>query len=70
MKKLNEIKVSLLKVGQEYTIMTDLGRLNEGDKVKVVSIMPWQGDVKITLVNEKGTRDYFILDKNDEIDLD
>lgn len=69
MKKLNEIKVSTLQVGQEYTIMASIGKFNEGDKVKIVQITPYGDDRKITLINEKGSRDYFILDKNDDIDL-
>lgn len=69
MKKLDEIKVSALKVGQEYTIMTDLGKFKEGDKVKIVKITPEGDDKKIMLVNERGARDFFILDKNDDIDL-
>lgn len=69
MKKIEEIKVNTLRVGQEYTISDDIGKFSKGDKVTILSITPYGDDLKIILNNEKGIKDFFILDKNDDIDL-
>ena len=64
-----EIKASSLSVGREYTMMDTLGKLNKGDKVKVTDIEAYGNDIKITLENQDGVEDFFILDRNDDIEL-
>ena len=65
-----EIKAGSVKVGAEYTLMAQLGKLNKGDKVKVDDVEAYGNDVKITLVNQDGVSDFFILDRNDDFELD
>ncbi len=65
-----EIKAGSVKVGAEYTLMAQLGKLNNGDKVKVDDVEAYGNDVKITLVNQDGVSDFFILDRNDDFELD
>lgn len=65
----NEIKAGSVKVGAEYTLMAQLGKLNNGDKVKVDDVEAYGNDVKITLVNQDGVSDFFILDRNDDFEL-
>lgn len=65
----NEIKAGSVKVGAEYTLMARLGKLNNGDKVKVDDVEAYGNDVKITLVNQDGVSDFFILDRNDDFEL-
>jgi hypothetical protein len=64
-----EIKAGSVKVGAEYTLMAQLGKLNNGDKVKVDDVEAYGNDVKITLVNQDGVSDFFILDRNDDFEL-
>lgn len=68
-KQIKEVKVSEISVGGTYTLNTTMGKLNNGDKVTVTSIKPFGADIKITLANQKGVKDFFILDRNDDLDL-
>ena len=65
-----EIKAGSVRVGAEYTLMAQLGKLNKGDKVKVDDVEAYGNDVKITLVNQDRVSDFFILDRNDDFELD
>lgn len=66
----NEIKAGSVKVGAEYTLMDSLGKLSQNDKVKVKDVEAYGNDVKITLVNQDDVSDFFILDRNDDFELD
>jgi hypothetical protein len=68
-KQLKEAKVSEISVGGTYTLGTSMGNLKKGDKVEVTSIRPFGADVKIILTNKEGVSDFFILDRNDDLDL-
>jgi len=65
----NEVKAGSVKVGAEYTLMASLGKLNNGDKVKVDDVEAYGNDIKITLVNQDGISDFFILDRSDDLEL-
>ena len=66
----NEVRAGSVKVGAEYTLMAQLGKLSQGDKVKVDDVEAYGNDVKITLINQDGVSDFFILDRNDDFELD
>jgi len=72
MKKENiqEIQGNQLKEGKIYTITEDLGVFKKGEKVIVESIRRYGGEIRIELKGNKGKKDYFILDINDDINLD
>ena len=68
-KQIKEAKVSELSVGNTYTLNTTMGNLKKGDKVEVTSIRPFGADVKVVLTNKEGVSDFFILDRNDDLEL-
>lgn len=65
---LEETKTSQLRVGDEFTLSADLGKLKQGSKVKVTSKKIDGDDIRIELTDEVGTTDDFYMDKNDDID--
>lgn len=63
---LEEAKADTLSIGDEFTLGSSLGVFVKGDKVKVISIKPYGGQLEIKLSNGIDTDDFYI-DKNDEL---
>jgi hypothetical protein len=68
--KIDEIKASEIKKGETYTLSGDIGKFSKGDKVMVYDIKFYGDEVRVDLVRGDKVRDFFILDKNDSLDLD
>ena len=62
----NEAKAGSLSVNDEITLIDSLGKFIKGEKVTIVSIKPYGGDLQIMLSNGKDTDDFYV-DKNDEL---
>lgn len=65
---LNEIKAIRIKIGDVYTLSSDLGNFKAGDKITVSNKKPFGDDWQITMINDKGIKDIFTIDKDDEFE--
>jgi hypothetical protein len=63
---LEEVKAGTLSIGDEFTLGSSLGKFVKNDKVTVISIKPYGGQLEIKLSNGIDTDDFYI-DKNDEL---
>ena len=65
------VKTAEISEGDRFTVATDMGKFKAGDKVTVDSIEAYGSDVRIYMSTDSGTRDFIIVDRNDDsIDLD
>jgi len=67
--QLNEIQASLLRQGKKYTITDDIGVFKKGEEVVVNNVKVYGGEMRIELIGDKGKKDFFIIDLNDNLDV-
>ena len=67
-KQLQEIYGSSIKIGDTFTLNGGLGKFEKGEKVEVVDKTTYGNDIKIILQNEKGIKDDFLLDIDDDFE--
>jgi hypothetical protein len=66
-RKIEEIKVTSISIGDEFILSDDLGKFKKGEKIEILNKRPDGDDIKLTLYNGK-FKDTFYLDKNDDIE--
>lgn len=66
-KKIEETKITSINVGDTFTLSGDLGKFKKGEKIKIVSKIPYGDDIELTISNNK-IKDIFHIDKNDDIE--
>ena len=67
--QLNEIQANLLRQGKKYTTTDDIGVFKKGEEVVVNSVKVYGGEMRIELIGDKGKKDFFIIDLNDNLDV-
>jgi len=66
-KKIEEIKITSISVGDTFTLSDDLGKFKKGEEVEVIAKMLYGDDIKLIISNGK-FKDTFYIDKNDDIE--
>lgn len=67
--QLSEVQANLLKQGKRYTIAEDIGVFKKGESVLVDSVRQYGSEIRVGLVGDKGKKDFFIIDINDNLDV-
>jgi len=65
---LNEAKVASIKVGQTFTLSSDIGKFKKGENITVKEKTPYGNDIRLVLVNDNDITDDFYLDRNDDFE--
>lgn len=66
---LTEVKVNSLEKNTQYTVVEDIGEFKAGDIITLYSMTPFGAETKVTFINEKGVKDFFILDYSDDLNI-
>lgn len=65
---LKEVSAVSIKEGNTYILSDDIGKFKKGEKVEVIYVGPWGNDIELILTNNKGIKDNFYLDRNDDFE--
>jgi hypothetical protein len=65
---LNEIKATVIRTGDTFTLTGDIGQFKAGETVNIDQVRPTGEDIEIHLSNDNGLTDVFYLDKNDDFE--
>jgi hypothetical protein len=65
---LNEIKATVIRTGDTFTLIGDIGQFKAGETVTIDQVRPTGEDIEIHLSNDNGLSDVFYLDKNDDFE--
>lgn len=64
---INEVKAIQIKKGNTFVLSDDLGNFKKGEEITVINVEKSAEDFIVTMKNDKGIKDTFYLDKDDDI---